>query len=74
MKTWSVVNRMRPGGVWLVSPDGEKVGAFPERYRWAAVQCAAAMNLTTASQRTSAAADAAGYKGETSAQALRKIP
>jgi len=49
MKTWSVVNRMRPGGVRLVSPDGEKVGAFPERYRWAAVQCAAAMNLTTAS-------------------------
>lgn len=61
---WSAVNRFARGrgslkGCWLVDPAGERVATIMDGA--IAGQLAAAMNLTTAKQRTDYLAEAAGY-------------
>jgi hypothetical protein len=49
-----VVNRVGKRGLlkgqWLIDPEGQKVGTFMDDHT--ARHCAAALNLTTAKQRT----------------------
>jgi hypothetical protein len=52
---WVTINKLRGRGVFLVDPEGKKVGSFEDDV--VGRQCAAAMNLTTAKQRTDYLAD-----------------
>lgn len=63
---WSTIEHVTKtgggSGLWLVDPDGNKIVRFPAAHDAIARQCAAALNLTTPTQRVNFLADAAGYK------------